>query len=447
MLDKIKQAAAQFKNTPGFVRILTHHDTGGITSAAIIAKTIQREDRSFKISVLQQLDTKVIESLKEEKNDVLFLLDFGSASIDKIKDINSKVFVFDNHEITKEVPENVTLINPHLFDGGNVNSSTISYLFAKELNPANSDLSALAVLGMVGDYGDLSNLGFVAQEVVKNSKDVNTKNSLKLFPATRPIHKALEFSSKIYLPGITGSLDGALKLLKEAQIPIKDNGEYRTILDLTKDETQRLIQKISSRTTDGKAIQETFGDIYLIKFFGHSEDARELSMLINACGKMGHGDLAISFCMGSKKAKFFAENIYIKYKHLLLNGLKWVGMKDKIEGENYVIINAGHEIKDTLIGTILSILASSYTYAQGTILIGMSKSGDDKIKVSSRITGKKFLGINLQQIIEPTARAVGGEGGGHNVAAGCVIPAEKEEEFLELIQKELQARSMEVQVN
>jgi len=253
--------------------------------------------------------------------------------------------------------------------------------------------------------------------------------------------------AKIYLPGITGSLNGALNLLKEANISLKDNGEYRTILDLTKEETDRLVNAISQRTANADVIRKTFGNIYLIKFFNHLEDARELSMLLNACGKMGHGDLAISFCMGSKKAKFFAENIYISYKHLLLSGLKWVSSKDHIEGKNYIILNAGSEIKDTIIGTILSILSASFTYLPGTILIGMSITDNDRIKISARISGKKFTGINLQQLIEPIAKAVGGEGGGHQVAAGCLIPSSQEKEFISLLQKDLDIKGMELKIN
>ena len=222
MLEQIKKAVSEFKKISGNVRILTHHDTSGITSAAIIAKTIQREDRTFKVSVIKQLDKQIINNLKEEQNDIIFFLDFGSASLENIKELKSKVFIFDNHEITEEIPSNVTLINPHISEEGEINASAISYLFAKELNLANSHLNSLAVLGMIGDYGDLSHINELAQEVIKEAKDVSIKKSFKLFSATRPIHKALEFSSKIYIPGITGSLEGALKLLKEAKIQLKD---------------------------------------------------------------------------------------------------------------------------------------------------------------------------------------------------------------------------------
>ncbi|GAG37203.1 unnamed protein product, partial [marine sediment metagenome] len=49
--------------------------------------------------------------------------------------------------------------------------------------------------------------------------------------------------------------------------------------------------------------------------------------------------------------------------------------------------------------------------------------------------------------IEPIARAVGGEAGGHDVAAGGLIPIEKTDDFISMLKKELDMRSMEVQVN
>ena len=447
MLESIKSAVSQFRQTKGFVRILTHHDTGGITAGAIIAKAMQREDRSFKISVLKQLDKNIIGDLKKEDAEIFFFLDFGSSNLNEIKELNAKTIIFDNHEISGEIPQskNLTLVNPRL-EEDEMNSSAMAYLFAKELNSMNSDMSGLAVLGMVGDYGDLLNIGETAKSILKSAEDISIKQSMLLFPATRPIHKALEFSSKVYIPGVSGSSEGVLNLLKEANISIKNEDEYRTILDLTSEEISRLVELISARTSDAASIRNAFGFIYLIKIFNRLEDARELSMLLNACGKLGHGDLAIAFCMGSKKAKFFAENIYITYKHMILSGLKWVNINDKIEGEGYVVINAGKEIKETILGTVLSILAASFTYPAGTILVGTAITEEGKLKISSRITGKERKDLNLQKIIEPIVKSLGGEGGGHQTAAGGIISEEKAEEFVSLLQKELEIRNAKPEV-
>ena len=170
-----------------------------------------------------------------------------------------------------------------------------------------------------------------------------------------------------------------------------------------------------------------------------------LSALMNACGRLGHADVALSFCMGSKKAKATAESIYSLYKHQIISGLNWISMNKKIEEEGYVIINAHDKIKDTIIGTLTSILALSFVYPANTIIIGMASTEDRKIKVSARIVGSKD-NINLKSILETPTELVGGECGGHKRAAGCFIPSGKENTFIELLQKELRVMNLQVKV-
>ena len=98
-------------------------------------------------------------------------------------------------------------------------------------------------------------------------------------------------------------------------------------------------------------------------------------------------------------------------------------------------MNAKDEIKDTIIGTVTSILSSSLDYEEGTILIGMAYN-QDKIKVSARIVGRE--GRNLKQVLEKVAIQFNGEVGGHQMAAGCLIKREKEQEFIDALKKDLE---------
>jgi single-stranded DNA-specific DHH superfamily exonuclease len=61
-------------------------------------------------------------------------------------------------------------------------------------------------------------------------------------------------------------------------------------------------------------------------------------------------------------------------------------------------------------------------------------SGDGKVKVSSR--GTDYLiarGLDLAVALREAAGALGGNGGGHNIAAGATIPRGQEEKFLALL--------------
>jgi len=441
MLDLIKKAAERFKNSEGIIRIVTHYDTDGITAGAIIATAMKRLDRQFKISVISQLDRKNLEALKKEGNKITFLLDLGAQYLEEINSFENEVFVLDHHEIKETVlSENITFINPHLTADEEIPASVISYLFAKELDVNNADLASLAVLGMVGDFAE-QDLGKIGNSVVNDAKNVTVRKNLLLFPSTRPLNKALEFSS-IYIPGVTGSAIGSLNLIREAGIKIRENSQYKTLLDLTEDELSRLITLITLKRAHSENL---IGKIYLIKFLNHLEDARELSSLINACGRLGHADIAVAFCMGCKKAKSNAETLYSSYKHQLIAGLNWISLNEKIEGEGYVIINAESSIKDSIIGTLISILASSFIYPENTVIVGMARTEDKRIKISARAVGHNS-DLNLKKLLENPINIVGGEYGGHKRASGGFIPVSKEKTFIELLQKELRVSQLQIKV-
>jgi single-stranded DNA-specific DHH superfamily exonuclease len=147
---------------------------------------------------------------------------------------------------------------------------------------------------------------------------------------------------------------------------------------------------------------------------------------------MGDSGTALELCLESGKAKKKAEAIHTKYRQVIISGLKSAAESEKIEGNGFVIINARQKIKDTVIGTIASILSNSSVYEEGTMITTMAYY-DDKIKVSARSVGNK--GRNLRKILAQVVDQTGGEVGGHEFAAGCMIKQEKEMEFLTLLKK------------
>ena len=165
--------------------------------------------------------------------------------------------------------------------------------------------------------------------------------------------------------------------------------------ELEEEEMSKLVTSIILRNPKVKN-KRIIGDIFLIKFFNKLEDARELSAIINACSRLGESETAIQFCMESLKVKKRAELMHTKYKQFIISGLKYVSNAEKIEGNGFIIINAKEKIKDTIVGTIASILSNSSIYEEGTIITTMAYY-EDKIKVSSRIAGKN--GRNIREIL------------------------------------------------
>jgi single-stranded-DNA-specific exonuclease len=418
------------------ILVISHFDTDGITSATIMLQTLKKMDKRFSVKILKRIEEETIFQLPNDK--IILFLDLASGSLNHIVKANLKnVFIIDHHELTQEVPEGIYMINPQLNDKEEISSSSLVYLFCKHLVEENTEFAKLAVLGMIGDsieksIDKLNNL-------ILNDGEVKRKRGLLIYPSTRPLNRTLEYSSDPYIPGITGNTLGVVELLREVGLS-PAGGKYKSLIELDDNEMSKLVTAIVLKNPKVKN-KEIIGDIFLIKFFNKLEDARELSAMINACSRMGDPGTALEFCMESGKAKKKAELIHTKYKQVIISGLKSATESEKIEGTGFVIINARQRIQDTVIGTIASILSNSSLYEEGTMITTMAYY-EDKIKVSARSVGK--CGRNIRKILAEVVDQTGGEVGGHEFAAGCMIRQENERQFLDLLKKSFEIELVKI---
>lgn len=440
MLNKITGIVKKFlEQTEGKeILVISHYDTDGITSAAIMASCLKRLDKDFSLKILKQLEKKVIEELPSDK--ILVFLDLASGNLKDLNKLKNEIYIIDHHEIDKDlaVKSNLNIINPHLFNEEDLSGSCLTYLFAKEISQENKNLANLAIIGMVGDVLE-RNIGKIGNTII-NDAEMVIKKGLLLYPATRPINKALEYSSSIFIPGVTGSSSGAINLLKEIGIKTKD-GKYESLIELDEEEISKLITAILLKRNQ-QDTENVIGNIYLVKLLNRLEDARELSAIINACSRLGKSHIAFSLCLENKQARKKAETIYTKYKQHLVEALNFVSDVKKIEGQDYVIINAENNIKDTIIGTIASILSMSSVYKEGTTIVAMAHN-EDKIKISARIAGRNGH-KNIREVLDSVIAEIGGESGGHAQAAGCLISREKEKPFIETLKKKLEIELVKI---
>ncbi len=441
MLEKIKQAISKLdelsKTKP--IKIISHNDADGITSASIFSRALNRAGYKFSLEIVKSLDQEYIEQLPE--NQILIFLDLASGSLEYLEKKKTEIFVLDHHELANtNIPNNVTMINPHLHKEENISGAGICYLFAKTLSPQNQDLATLAVIGMVGDQLG-KELTKTYRQILEDS-ETTIKKGLILYPATRPLDKVLEYSSSLYIPDVTGSFAGTLGLLRDAGI--KKTQTFPSLAELTEEEMASLITAIMLRKLGDINEEKIIGNLYLIKFFNKLEDAREISALVNACSRMGEPGTALGFCLGNKQAKKQAEKIYATYKRSIAAAMRYINEINKIEGKNYTIINAQDKIKDTIIGITASIMSHSPLYPEGTVIIAMAYN-EDKIKVSARLVGNK--GRNVREVLTKATIPLNGEVGGHPGAAGCLIPKDKESEFTSSLKNILEVEFVKVEAN
>jgi len=416
--------------------VVSHFDTDGITSATIMIQTLKKMDKRFSVKIVKRLEEEFFSSLPKDK--LIIFLDLASGSLDHLAKTNLKdIFIIDHHEICQEIPSSVNIINPHLNGKEELSSSSLVYLFCRQINEEAKDLAKLAILGMIGDSMEKSIDKL--NNVIINEGEVKRKRGLLIYPSTRPLNRALEYCSDPYIPGITGNTLGVIELLREVGLdPV--NGKYKSLIELSDEEMSKLVTAIVLKNPKVRN-REIIGDVFLIKFFNKLEDARELSAMINACSRLGESETAIQLCMELGKAKKRAELMHAKYKQFIISGLKFASESEKIEGNGFVIINAKDKIKDTMIGTIASILSNSSLYEEGTIITTMAYY-DDRIKISARSVGRN--GRNIRELLAYVIEKIGGEVGGHEFAAGCMIKQDKEKEFLEHLKKHLEIELVKI---
>lgn len=434
----ITSAVEKFLETSGEgeIQVISHFDTDGITSAAIMIQSLKKLDKKFSLKIVKGLEKELIYELP--KNKTILFLDLASSMLDDITKAGLKnVFIIDHHEITQDVPGNVTIVNQMLHEKEKISAAGLTYLFCKEMDPENKEFAKIAVLGMIGDMMDES-INELGDDILENG-GVKKKNGLLIYPSTRPLNRVLEYSSEPYIPGISGNSEGVIEMLREVGIECT-NGKYKSIIELTDEEMKKLVTSIMLRNPK-KRNKEIVGDIFLIKFFNKLEDARQLSAMVNACSRLGDSSVALQFCMEIPSARKEAEAIHVKYKQHIISGLEFASKAEKIQGKRFLIINAKSRIKDTIVGTIASILSNSSMYEEGTIITTMAYS-DDKIKVSARNVGRN--GRNVREVLSSVVDEIGGDVGGHEFAAGCVIDKEKEKKFIDTLKKNLEIELVKI---
>src|SRR3989344_3515145 len=104
MDNLIKNFVREFREIKEPIRVISHLDADGLTSAAIISKALMRNGNEFNLSIVRQLDESVIKELSLENYNYFLFLDLGSGFLGMMNRYlgDRKIFILDHH-----IPENV----------------------------------------------------------------------------------------------------------------------------------------------------------------------------------------------------------------------------------------------------------------------------------------------------------------------------------------------------
>jgi RecJ-like exonuclease len=441
-LEKVKSLAEEFvkASEEKNIKVISHCDADGICSASIFIKMLLNMKKNFEVRIVKQLTKEVIDDISSNLKDrLLVLLDCGSGQINFLKNIleETKILILDHHLSINLEHVNLLHVNPTLYGISGISASMVTYLFAKSIDEKNKESIDLAIVSEEFDEND-ENAKKIVEEAEKLGK-VKVERGIKLYGRySRPIHKALEFSFDPFIPGISGSESNAIQFLSELGIKIKDGDKWRKLSDLSLEEQKKLASAIIIERLRWKEENATsiFGNNYtLLERPIEIRDSKELATLINACGKMERYDIGIRICLGDTEAIRVGLSILEEYRKLFAQYLELIRDGEIVmKTENSTYILGEGKIKDTFIGSLLSILLNSNLVEKNKPIFGFAES-NGKVKVSARADDK--LNINLRDIIALATSKVGGEGGGHKFAAGGLIPKSEINNFIDIVENEL----------
>ena len=428
------------------VKIVSHIDADGITSAAIICKALNRAGIENSVSFVKQLDENTIQELADHNPELVIFTDLGSGMLENIISSELQTVISDHHRPRGD-PANIVKnhLNPHLFGvngSTDISGSGTTYLLANELGD-NHDLAGLAIVGAIGDMQNRRNGHLVGinreilEEGVSNGVLSFEKDIMLFGKQTRPIFKLLQYASDPYLPGLTGSEDACIDFLHRIGLRFGDDDRWRRWIDLEQNEKQRIVSALLqhglSSGQEAYKLERLIGEVYLLQDEREGtemRDATEYSTLLNATGRYDYAEVGMAVCMGDRgNAYQSASKLLTEHRLNLVNGLSFVKEKGITRLNNLQYFDAGSNIKETIIGIVAGMSTSVVADRNYPIVAFANSEGG--VKVSARGTQDLVRkGLNLSDALAIVSAEVGGAGGGHDIAAGATIPENSKDEFI-----------------
>ena len=433
LLNRSSEACNMLKEhieNDSVVRIVSHNDADGISAAGVIANALAEENIQFHTTIVPRLKSELVNQIKSEKYDLFIFSDMGSPFIEEFNTYKHDVIVADHHQVSDaEADSNVVHLNPHLFgvDGSrDLCGAGCAYLTVRDL-----DKKHLAYFGLLGAFGDMQGQdGFtginrmILDDAVESGAVEITEGLKLVSKASEPLFKSLAYTFSPPLPGISGNLEGSREFLE------KMNLSYGIkFTDMEDEEKDLLKDALISINPD------IFGNCYILpKETPLLRDLEEYSYILDSCGKNKKQGLGLSIALGEREqALDVALKLQRQYRDQIVKGLEWIKNEGAQQLNTIQYIYSEDKVLKAVMGTIASIGLSVELLDSSKPVIGLSRLHND-IKVSGRTTREMVSrGVNLGLALRDSSNNFNGQGGGHDIAAGAMIPYEAKDNFLHLV--------------
>ncbi|MDI3540416.1 MAG: single-stranded-DNA-specific exonuclease [Methanolobus sp.] len=417
--DMARQAAAVIEDHD-HVRVISHNDADGLTSASIICQALLRKGIRFHTTIVPRLDSSVADMViaSAGEKDLVLFCDMGSGQSGILSAIKNPMVILDHHIPVGDSPAKV-VVNPHLvgIDGAmHISASGTTYLVAKALDPANVDLAGMAIAGAVGDKQLMDTVnGTILKEAV-DAGVVTVRKGLRVGDGN--IADVLEYTPEPYLD-ITGDRQRIEEFLSILGIRGEISGLSEEQL---KKLTSAIALKLAKRSTS-EAIDASIGDVYYLNK-ELVKNVYDLVSIFNTCGRMEKAGIAISIGMRDKMHLEEAMKMSVGYQREIVGNIKAASDMLRMGQSIGYLITKDMESTGMVASTMVRYINPDMPFVAVNQV-------EDIIKVSARGTRALVAkGLDLAFALREASKAVGGEGGGHNIASGASIPPGTEEQFI-----------------
>ncbi|MEM2842056.1 MAG: DHH family phosphoesterase [Thermoproteota archaeon] len=438
--------------------ILGHYDADGIAATSIVASLVTTFGGSFQARPLEQLSIEEISNVEAAEKPVV-MTDLGSGYISMLHDrLKTGLVIIDHHIPERDTLGDIMQLNPHEFgyEGHwEISASGLAYFVAKASGANSKGMIPVAIIGALSDLQDKNRerkLQSLNSLIVNEGIElglIEEKEDLLFFRReTRPIHRALAESYMIPIPGITGNEEAAYNFVNSLGIKVKEGERWRTIAELSEAEKNKmlvgLLTLLSSEFKTKVSDLPFIGNVYtLLKEDRGSplRDAREFGYLLNSLGRTGKAAVGVAICLGMRGSILeVAEEAVREYSIKIRDSLnKVLSAPGAIEKQDGLVVIRGEGIVDpNTLSALTNMLSNSFLVGDVLVILAFALKDEKTLKVSARASGV-FVesGKSLGDMMAAYATKLGGQGGGHSIAAGATIPRKNIHKFIELVKGSL----------
>lgn len=428
--------------------VLSHHDADGITSCAVTVDLLRSLGKKVEYACMKQIDSVTVERIREHEGKTLVLTDFGSGHHSLLKEHGVEgYFVIDHHPPEMDYGRQINPSGYGYNGGSDVSGAGMAYLVARTLG--RTSMAHVAIVGAVGDMQDsggaLSSINrLIAAEAVSQGL-LAVEKDIRLFGRqSRTLVQMLTYSSEPIIPGLTGNQAACGQFIESLGIRLKNGNVWRSYVELDPGERERLNSAIYMRLVDYNTpdyiIHGMYGEVYTLS--GEEQkselrDAKEYATVLNACGRHEEPDVGVRVCLGERgQAWRHAKSLLEKHRRQLAEGIEYLTEKGTKDMQNLRFFDSEGVIKESIVGVVAGMAYGARIIPPDKPILAFAQDANDEnfLKVSARANwGLVRRGIHLGNAMRECSKRCGGEGGGHDIAAGARVPKDRRDDFIRCV--------------